>query len=362
MGRILERLWAIVAGLAVVLAVSIVVARTGEPAPVSVASVSVEAPPPATPAPAAPTPKPLPPPRPPARTVAVGVVSPITPNAFLKAAPSLNAPNIRLLGKGMLLPVVGRKWGFYRVMTPDEVWGWVIKSKVRVYGRGAHGASKLEGATIVLDPGHGGHLSGAKGPTGLREKDANLDIVRRLAPQLKGAQVFLTRGQGHAGLKYRSMLANRLNADAFISVHNNAAHAALWGKPGTDTFYQQRSPDSKRLAGILYEEVTRALGTIKGMWARDPLPGAKFRKGAEGDYYAVLRQTHVPSVIVENMFISNPREEALLRQPKVRQLLADALARGIKRYFTTNDQGSGFVDPYAMKLACSVTGCVLAAK
>jgi N-acetylmuramoyl-L-alanine amidase len=355
-----ERLWATIAGISLVLAVSIVVARTSEPAPRALVSASVVTPPPTPPTPE-PTPKPTPHPtvRP---TLAIGAVAP-TRDTFLKAAPNAKAPNIRLLRRGGLLPVGPLKHGYYWAFTPDEVNGWVAASQVKTFAAATHISHSLAGATIVLDPGHGGSQAGAKGPAGYTEKDANLDIVRRLAPQLKGARVFLTRSNGTAGLKYRSSLANHLRADAFISVHNNAAHAALWSRPGTDTFYQQRSPRSKRLAGLLYEEVTHALLTIKGTWARDPLPGVKFRKNSKGiDYYAVLRQTVVPAVIVENMFISNGREEALLRQPTVRQLLADALARGIKRYLTTNDQGSGFVDPYAMKLACSVTGCVLAAK
>jgi N-acetylmuramoyl-L-alanine amidase len=356
----MERLWAIVAGLAVVLAVSLVVARTGEPVAASKATVSVETPPQAAPTVLPTTPRPVPAPVVAAPRFVVGVVSPITTSAFLKAAPTPNAPNIRLLGMGMLLPVDGHKWGFYHVMTPDEVEGWVVKTKVRTIDRGAYRPSSLEGATIVLDPGHGGHLSGAKGPTGYKESVANLDIVHRLAPQLKGAHVYLTRGPGHAGLKYRSMLANRLNADAFISVHNNAAHTALSGRPGTDTFYQERSPQSKRLAGIIYEEITRSLAKIRIKWARDPLPGAKFRRGQAGDYYAVLRRAKVPAVIVENMFISNPAEELLLRLPRTRQILADAIARGIKRYMTTDDPGSGFVNPYdKAHRACAATGCVL---
>jgi N-acetylmuramoyl-L-alanine amidase len=265
-----------------------------------------------------------------------------------------------VLQPGVLLPVYERKGDFYKVFTPNERLGWVHASKARTYPKVARRAKSLREATIVIDPGHGGHLPGAKGPTGLTEMAVNLDIASRVAEELSVARVFMTRAGGHAGLAYRSSLANRLNADAFISLHNNALPDRVNSKtPGSETYYQQRSKGSKRLAGLIYEEIAKAFARYKILWGRDPFAGAKYRVGDGGhDYYAVLRRTLVPAVIVEGMFITNRPEEGLLRRADVKETYAEAVARAVRRYFETGDTGSGFQDPYAKPTPnCKIRGC-----
>ena len=81
----------------------------------------------------------------------------------------------------------------------------------------------MRSAVIVIDPGHGGSESGAVGPDGVQEQDVNLAIARRLATQLKGSRVYLTRtGRYNAGLRFRAVLASKLGANAFLSMHNNS--------------------------------------------------------------------------------------------------------------------------------------------
>lgn len=354
----LERITAIFAGVAVVSAVSLVVARSQEPVR-SRSFATVSTPTPATPPPPTPAPTVKAAPVRTASPTAVGALS--TTGVTTVREHSWFASKTReVLQPGALLPVYERKGDFYKVFTPNERLGWVHVSKARTYPKATSRAKSLEEATIVIDPGHGGHLPGARGPTGLAEMIPNLDIARRVADELSVARIFFTRGSGHAGLAYRSSLANRLNADAFISLHNNALPDRVNSKtPGSETYYQQRSKSSKRLAGLIYEELSRALSRFKILWGRDPFAGAKYRRGDGGhDYYAVLRRTLVPAVIVEGMFISNRPEEALLRRTDVKQVYAEAVARAITRYFETDDPGSGFKDPYAKPTPqCKIVGC-----
>jgi N-acetylmuramoyl-L-alanine amidase len=233
------------------------------------------------------------------------------------------------------------------VLTPCEVTGWVSSSQVDMHRKATEPATSLKGATIVVDPGHGGQLPGARGPGGYTEKEVNLDIANRLVPKLEGARVFVTRsGDYTASLPFRTNIADNIGADLLVSIHNNAAPDGPSERPGTETYYQARSGASKRLAGILYEEIFRTLDPIDIAWMSDKDAGAKYRSNVRGeDFYGMLRRSEVPAVIVEAMFISNPPEEALLRTDEARERIATALAQGIRRYLETKDPGSGFVEP-----------------
>jgi hypothetical protein len=82
-------------------------------------------------------------------------------------------------------------------------------------------------------------------------------------------------------------------------------------------------------------------------WVADRDAGAKYRPGTNGDYYAMLRQPgKVVSVLAELAFISNQPEADLLARADVQKVEGEAVARGIVRYLTTRDPGSGFVEPY----------------
>jgi N-acetylmuramoyl-L-alanine amidase len=238
--------------------------------------------------------------------------------------------------------------GFLAVLTPCEIRGWVASADVTAHARATGSPQSLREATILIDPGHGGRLDGAVGPSGLPEKDPNSDIAARLASKLEGSRVFVTHDPDvTAGLTFRSALANSLGADVVVSVHNNADPDGPSERPGSETYYQYRSPASKRLAGLVYEELVRALAGFQASWVADRDAGAKYRLNATGgDYYALLRGSRVPTIIVEALFVSNASEETLLRNPDVTDAIASAIGAGIDRYFTTNDPGSGFVVPY----------------
>ncbi len=363
--RWVERSLAIIAGVSVVAAVSVLVARSDTSQLQGSATVTL----PVTPTPLEPTVKPLPSEPPAVATpqavtampAGVGAIT-TTDDVKFRTGSSMQSRAKSIVPRGILAPVLAKKNGFYLIFTPNENKGWVHMSKVKTHMKATRTkVSRLRDATIVIDPGHGGHMPGAKGKGGTLEKTVNTGIAKRLVGQIKGARVFLTNTGQHAGLAYRASLANRLGAHAFVSVHNNALPDKLSKLPGAEVYYSQK-PGSKRLAGLLYEELFKTLVRYKigQKWGRDPFAGAKYRLSQQhgGDYYAVLRRSYVPAVIVESMFITNPAEERLLRRADVRQAIAEALGRGLRRYLTTGDPGSGFQDPYKRPTPkCPIPGC-----
>lgn len=213
------------------------------------------------------------------------------------------------------------------------------------------GGQPLTGATVVLDPGHGGDEPGAVGPGGLLEKDVNLAVAREAQAVLEGqgADIVLTRtGDYRITLAARGALAQALQPVAFVSIHHNADPDELRDTPGSETYFQIASPESKRLAGLLHEELVAALSAYDITWAADLDAGAKYRPDSRGgDYYGILKRTAgIPAVLSEAAFISNPDEEALLADPAVQRAEAHAIARALVRFATTDDPGSGFVEPY----------------
>ncbi len=209
----------------------------------------------------------------------------------------------------------------------------------------------LSGATVVLDPGHGGDELGAVGPAGTREADVNLAVARETKRQLEaqGAIVVLTRTADYRiTLASRAAIVQALQPTLFISIHHNAVPDEHRTTPGAETYRQIASEDSKRASGLIYEEIFRAFSAYQISWGADLDAGAKYRLRADGgDYYGILNRTAgVPSVLSEAAFITNPPEEALLVDPAFQAVEAGAFTRAAIRYVTTADPGSGFVVPY----------------
>jgi N-acetylmuramoyl-L-alanine amidase len=209
----------------------------------------------------------------------------------------------------------------------------------------------VAGAEVVLDPGHGGDEKGAVGVNGLSEATVNLAVVRRAAAALQaaGLHTVLTRTDDYrVTLATRAAIAVAARPQAFVSVHHNAEPDGPWPRPGTETYYQVGNPASRRLAGLIYEEVVRALSAFAVPWVADTDTGAKYRRNDRGqDYYGIMRRpAGVVTVLAELAYVSNPAEADLLVRPDVQQLEGEAVARGIIRFLTSADPGSGFVEPY----------------
>jgi N-acetylmuramoyl-L-alanine amidase len=243
---------------------------------------------------------------------------------------------------GVVVPVISHAGDGWTVRTPCNA------TATLALARGRHAGSPV----IVLDPGHGGAEPGAVSPSGLAEAGINLAVSRhtKAALEAQGVTTLLTRtGDYEVHLATRSEIARNVDPKAFVSIHHNAEPDEPRETPGAETYYQMASADSKRLAGLIYEEVVRAFSQYKVAWVADRDAGAKYRPSRTpgNDYYAMLRQPgKVVSVLVEGAFISNPAEAELLARPDVQQVEGEAIARGIIRYLTTKDPGSGFVEPY----------------
>ncbi len=243
--------------------------------------------------------------------------------------------------RGIVVPVINPLGDGWVVRTPCNATANISRSKAR------HAGSPV----IVLDPGHGGAEPGAVSPSGLAEAPINLAVSRhtKAALEAEGVTVLLTRTADYeVELPPRSEIARNADPRAFVSIHHNAEPDGPRDGPGTETYYQIGNADSKRLAGLIYEEVVAALSQYRISWVADRDAGAKYRPGRNGgDYYAMLRQPgRVVSVLVEGAFVSNPPEAELLARADVQKVEGDASARGIIRYLTTRDPGSGFVEPY----------------
>jgi N-acetylmuramoyl-L-alanine amidase len=226
---------------------------------------------------------------------------------------------------------------------------------------------------VAIDPGHGGEDPGAIGPNGTKEKDVVLQIALKLrdrinATQVKGSpmRAYLTRDADFfVPLHVRVQKARKVQADLFVSVHADAfftpnaqgasvfalsqgaasSSAARWMASQEnkadliggmnlgvkDSQVQQTLLDMSTSAQIkdslnLGGAILREFGSI----------GRLHKPRVEQAGFAVLKAPDIPSVLVETAFISNPSEEAKLADPQYQNDIADALVKGLQKYFERN--------------------------
>ena len=144
----------------------------------------------------------------------------------------------------------------------------------------------------------------------------------------------------------RAELGRALDPIAFLSIHHNAGTDAVSATPGTEMYFQLASTESRRLAGLLYEETRAALDPLGSNWFALGDAGAMARPNRSGgDYYGVLRRPGpITSVLAEFAYLTNPVEEDLLNRADVQEALADVVVNAVERFLETPDSGSGFVD------------------
>ena len=200
---------------------------------------------------------------------------------------------------------------------------------------------------VVLDAGHGGPESGSVGANGLVERDLNLMVAfhTKLALEEMGHSVILTRRRDlHMPIRQRTAIVRALDPRAFVSIHHNGAAVTRSDTPGTETFHQIDAPESRRLAGLLFEEVQAVFAPYWVPWVRTYHQGVSARlREPRTDTYGVLRMTRgIPSAIVEGLYLSNPPEAQLLAMPEIQQAEGLAIATAIDRFLTTEEPGSGF--------------------
>jgi N-acetylmuramoyl-L-alanine amidase len=229
---------------------------------------------------------------------------------------------------------------------------------------------KLDRLVVVaLDPGHGGEDPGASGPSGLREKDVVLAIALQLRERINampGMRAMLTRDADYfVPLQDRVRKARRVQADLFVSIHADAfltpkargASVFALSQNGASSSAARWMADRENAADLVGGANIKAkdptiLRTLLDMSTtaqiNDSMKAANEVLGHIGKVgrlhkpqveqagFAVLKAPDIPSILVETAFISNPEEEAKLRDPKYQKHLVDALATGIKRYFAKN--------------------------
>lgn len=218
--------------------------------------------------------------------------------------------------------------------------------------------------TIVIDPGHGGLETGARGPNGTLEKDITLAISLKLKEMIErrlALRVVLTRDKDvDVSLENRAALANNNRADLFISIHANGAFRPK--AHGSETYFlslkasdeearrlaylENNSPEfekkieeenqnqimmilwdmaqaaflkqSSELAEIIQTELNKLLGTAN--------------RGVKQAPFKVLTGVACPAVLVEVAFISNPEEEAKLKDENFQASVAEAIYQGLLNY------------------------------
>ncbi len=187
----------------------------------------------------------------------------------------------------------------------------------------------LAGCLIAIDSGHGGDDPGASGRGGSFEKDLTLDIGRRLATLLEkaGARVLMIRADDtNVGMYERPALANQAGADVNVSIHMNWYKAS--SVHGTEVFYYSTHPESARLA----EAIRAALVKETGLSDR----------GTNTEHtFVAIRETTMPSVLVEVVYLTNAAEERLIETEAFRQKVALGLYNGLEAYFAGGQAAGG---------------------
>ncbi len=220
---------------------------------------------------------------------------------------------------------------------------------------------------VALDPGHGGEDPGAVGPSGLREKDVVLAVALALRETLNavpGMRVMMTRDADFfVPLQDRVRKAQRVQADLFVSIHADAffrpeargasvfalstkgasSNAARWMASKENAADQVGGVNVKTVRDpqVLHAmldmsttaQIKDSLRLGNEVLARIGKVGRLHKGQVEQAGFAVLKAPDIPSILVETAFISNPEEEAQLRDGAYRAQLVQALAAGIKRYF-----------------------------
>ncbi|RQR61711.1 N-acetylmuramoyl-L-alanine amidase [Burkholderia sp. Bp9126] len=223
--------------------------------------------------------------------------------------------------------------------------------------------------TVAIDPGHGGEDPGAIGGNGTYEKHIALDIAKKLRAKIDAApnmRAMMTRDADFfVPLNVRVQKARRVGADLFVSIHADAfttpsargssvfALSDHGASSAAARWLANKENASDLIGGINIKTqdaaVSRALFDMSttaqirdslryGNYVLKEVGGInKLHKGSvEQAGFAVLKAPDIPSILVETAFISNPDEERRLNDDSYRDEMADAIFRGIKRYFAAN--------------------------
>ncbi|MGB8451614.1 MAG: N-acetylmuramoyl-L-alanine amidase [Anaerocolumna sp.] len=190
--------------------------------------------------------------------------------------------------------------------------------------------SKNDGAAkgmvkVVIDPGHGGIDVGATGASGLYEKDFTLSLSKKIKEVLEKEekiQVYMIREDDtfiSTEDNYRSKFANELEVDLYISIHGNTYEDP--NVSGTESFYYHK--EFKSFAETMHKNVVSATGFND-------------RGVKKGDLF-VVRDTDMPSVLLEIGYLTNPQEEQTMLNEEFQDSVTEAIGNGVKEYLEIYD-------------------------
>jgi N-acetylmuramoyl-L-alanine amidase len=219
----------------------------------------------------------------------------------------------------------------------------------------------LKVGRIVIDAGHGGHDSGTLGPGGIQEKDVVLDVALRtgkLLHQRLGAEIIYTRSDDtFIPLETRTAIANKAQADLFLSIHANSSPESE--ARGVETYYLNFTSDPNALEvaarenAVSTQSVYQLSDLVRKITLKDKIdesrefaadvdeglfaglktgnPGLRDR-GVKKAPFVVLIGAQMPSILAEISFLTNPDDAEQLHEPSYRQRIAESLVAGIERY------------------------------
>jgi N-acetylmuramoyl-L-alanine amidase len=219
----------------------------------------------------------------------------------------------------------------------------------------------LKVGRIVIDPGHGGHDSGTLGPGGIQEKDVVLDValrVGKLLHQRLGAEIVYTRDDDtFIPLETRTAIANKAQADLFLSIHGNSSPEP--SARGVETYYLNFTSDptaldvAARENALSSNSVHQLSDLVRKITLKDKIdesrefaadvdaglysglksgnPGLRDR-GVKKAPFVVLIGAQMPSILAEISFLTNPDDAEELREGSYRQRIAEALDAGVEHY------------------------------
>ena len=214
---------------------------------------------------------------------------------------------------------------------------------------------------IVIDAGHGGHDSGTLGVDGIEEKDVVLDVALRLGKLLHdrlGAEIIYTRSDDtFIPLETRTAIANKAQADLFLSIHANSSSDE--SARGVETYYLNFTSDPSALDtaarenAVSDQSIHQLSDLVKKIALKDKIAESReFASDVEGSLYTGLQKgneglknrgvkkapfvvligANMPSILAEISFVTNAQDAVQLREPEYRQRVAESLYRGVARY------------------------------
>lgn len=196
------------------------------------------------------------------------------------------------------------------------------KSKFRTGGG-------IKDKIITLDPGHGGSDPGAIGASGLKEKQITLEISMRVKELLEkeGAKVYMTRttdkdvyaanASDRAELQARVNVAEKHNSDLFLSLHINSSVNKSVG--GFSSYYYPKTDNDLKIAKTIQDKFAQNFG-VDNLGVR------------QANFY-VVKRCSMPATLLEMCFISNPKEEKLMKSKWFQKKTARLIVEGVKNYF-----------------------------